>query len=97
MPLMSSRGAAPRLHLHLHLHIREAMVGHLRHVEESLAKRDAFGHLEAIGVDGGGQQLLKSANLPKEAGVIDIADAMAFIAAAKTRQWDREISVRTLA
>ena len=59
--------------------------------------RDAFGHLKAIGVDTGGQALLKMANVAKDAGVVDTNDRNAFIAAAKTRQWDREESVRTLA
>jgi len=59
--------------------------------------RDAFGHLKAIGVDKGGQALLKIANIAKDAGVVDTNDRSAFIAAAKTRQWDREKSVRTLA
>jgi len=31
-----------------------------------------------------------------DAGVIDAADGKRFIAAAKTRQWDREPKVRTL-
>jgi catalase len=59
--------------------------------------RDAFGHLKAIAVDKGGQMLLKAANVGQDAGVIDTTDRDAFIAAAKTRQWDREQSVRTLA
>ena len=59
--------------------------------------RDAFGHLKAIAVDKGGQALLKIANVGQDAGVVDINDKDAFIAAAKTRQWDREKSVRTLA
>jgi catalase len=59
--------------------------------------RDAFGHLKAIAVDKGGQALLKIANVGKDAGVVDANDKDAFIAAAKTRQWDRERSVRTLA
>lgn len=59
--------------------------------------RDAFGHLKAIAVDKGGQALLKSANLPRDRGVVDANDKNAFISAAKTRQWDREKSVRTLA
>ena len=33
----------------------------------------------------------------QDAGVVDADDEGAFIAAAKTRQWDREKSVRTLA
>jgi catalase len=59
--------------------------------------RDAFGHLKAIAVDQGGQALLRIANVGRDAGVVDTEDKDAFIAAAKTRQWDREKSVRTLA
>jgi catalase len=59
--------------------------------------RDAFGHLKAIAVDNGGRALLKTANVGQDAGVVDANDKDAFIAAAKTRQWDREKSVRTLA
>ncbi len=59
--------------------------------------RDAFGHLKAIAVDQGGQTLLKTANVGQDAGVVDADDKNAFITAAKTRQWDREKFVRTLA
>jgi catalase len=59
--------------------------------------RDAFGHLKAIAVDKGGRALLKMANVGQDAGVVDTRDKGAFIAAAKTRQWAREKSVRTLA
>jgi catalase len=59
--------------------------------------RDAFGHLKAIAVDKGGRALLDIANVGQDAGVVDTDDKDAFIAAAKTRQWDREKSVRTLA
>jgi hypothetical protein len=59
--------------------------------------RDAFGHLKAIGADQGGHVLLRSANVTRDAGVVDASDDDAFIAAAKTRQWDREKAVRTLA
>jgi len=59
--------------------------------------RDAFGHLKAIAVDKGGQALLRIANVGQDAGVVDANDKDAFIALAKTRQWDREKSVRTLA
>ena len=59
--------------------------------------RDAFGHLKAIAVDKGGRTLLRIANVGQDAGVVDTYDQDAFIAAAKTRQWDREKSVRTLA
>ena len=59
--------------------------------------RDAFGHLKAIAVDKGGRVLLKTANVGQDAGVVDANDKEAFITVAKTRQWDREKSVRTLA
>ncbi|MHB8743805.1 MAG: catalase [Sulfuricaulis sp.] len=59
--------------------------------------RDAFGHLKAIAVDQGGQALLKIANVGQDAGIVDANNKDAFMAAAKTRQWDREKSVRTLA
>ena len=59
--------------------------------------RDAFGHLKAIAIDQGGQTLLQTAGVTPDAGVVDANDARAFIAAAKTRQWSREASVRTLA
>jgi catalase len=59
--------------------------------------RDAFGHLKAIAVDKGGQSLLEMANIEQDAGIVDASDTRAFIAAAKTRQWSREISVRVLA
>lgn len=59
--------------------------------------RDAFGHLKAIAVDKGGRALLKTANVGQDAGVVDANDKDAFITVAKTRQWDREKSVRTLA
>ena len=59
--------------------------------------RDVFGHLKAIAIDRGGQVLLKVAGVVPDAGVIPATEPAAFIAAAKTRQWDREPSVRTLA
>ncbi|MHB8122152.1 MAG: catalase [Desulfuromonadaceae bacterium] len=59
--------------------------------------RDAFGHLKAIAVDSGGKSLLKTANVGQDAGVVDANDKDAFITMAKTRQWDREKSVRILA
>jgi len=59
--------------------------------------RDAFGHLKAIAVDQGGQTLLRIAHVGQDAGVVDTNDKEAFIAAAKTRLWAREKSVRTLA
>jgi catalase len=59
--------------------------------------RDAFGHLKAIAVDQGGQTLLKIARIPQDDGVIDANDKNAFLSAAKTRQWEREESIRMLA
>jgi catalase len=59
--------------------------------------RDAFGHLKAIAADKGGQALLKTANIRQDAGIVNANDKDAFIRAAKTRQWDREKLVRTLA
>ena len=59
--------------------------------------RDAFGHLKAIAVDKGAQAFLRSAAIGRDAGVISSDDVAGFIAAARTRQWDREKSVRTLA
>jgi catalase len=59
--------------------------------------RNAFGHLKAIAVDKGGRELLKLAGIEPDAGVVDAGDREAFIAAAKTRQWEREKSVRILA
>jgi catalase len=45
----------------------------------------------------GRQSLLKLANVGQDAGIVDANDTRAFIAAAKTRQWDREKAGRTLA
>jgi catalase len=59
--------------------------------------RDAFGHLKAIAVDQGGLAFVKIANVGQDPGVVNANDPEAFIAAAKTRQWAREKSVRTLA
>ncbi len=59
--------------------------------------RNAFGHLKAIAVDEGGKKLLKAANVDTDGGVMDAKDVKKFIHAAKTRQWEREKSVRTLA
>jgi catalase len=59
--------------------------------------RDAFAHLKAIAADKGAQALLDAARVAPDAGVVDAADTKAFVAAAMTRQWDREKTVRTLA
>jgi catalase len=59
--------------------------------------RDAYGHLKAIVADEGGREFLAQAQVPRAAGVFDVADKDAFLAAAKTRQWSRESSLRSLA
>ena len=59
--------------------------------------RDDFGQLKAIAADEGGQTLLQKANVGKDAGVLFFNGEDEFITAAKTRQWDREKFVRTLA
>jgi catalase len=56
---------------------------------------DAFGHLKGIGATAEAQPLLDKAGVVPDAGVTDLGDG--FIAAAKTRHWDREPKVRTLA
>ncbi|MES2580231.1 MAG: catalase [Pseudomonadota bacterium] len=59
--------------------------------------RDAFGHLKAIAVDNGGEVLVNKANITADKGVVNVSDIEAFISAAKTRQFDREKTIRTLA
>ncbi len=59
--------------------------------------RDAFCHLKAIAVDADGKKLLESASVPDDDGIVAASETKAFIARAKTRQWDREPGVRTLA
>jgi catalase len=58
---------------------------------------DAFAHLKAIAFDKVGQKLLLRANIKNDQGVVALSDMTGFISAAKTRQWDREASVRILA
>lgn len=58
--------------------------------------RDAFGHLKAIAADKGGDVLLKVANINYDAGVMDVLQIETFIAAGKTRLWDREKNIRAL-
>ncbi|ART52633.1 catalase HPII [Acidovorax carolinensis] len=59
--------------------------------------RDAFGHLKAIAACKGTQAILQAGGIEPDAGVVDPADVQGFIAAAQTRQWEREPRVRTLA
>jgi catalase len=57
----------------------------------------AYAHLKAIAADVGAQAVLKAGGVAKDAGVVSAADTKAFIKAARTRQWDREAKLRTLA
>ncbi|OGB46675.1 MAG: catalase HPII [Burkholderiales bacterium RIFCSPLOWO2_12_FULL_65_40] len=59
--------------------------------------RDAFGHLKAIAACKGTQAILQAGGIAPDAGVVDPADVQGFLAAAQTRQWEREPQVRTLA
>ncbi|HEX4339299.1 MAG TPA: catalase [Polyangiaceae bacterium] len=59
--------------------------------------RDAFGHLKAIAVDDGGRALLEAAGVEPDDMVVDAKNTKRFMGAAKTRAWDREAQVRTLA
>jgi catalase len=60
--------------------------------------KDAFGHLKAIGHTAEAQPLLDKAGVVPDDGVVAIAKtAKAFVAAAATRQWDREPKIRILA
>jgi len=58
--------------------------------------RDACGHLKTLAVDAGGQNLLQACGVRPCAGVVAVTAFAEFLAAAKTRQWDRERSVRSL-
>jgi catalase len=59
--------------------------------------RDAFGHLKAMAVDAGARTLLEAAGVTPDEAVLDARDVKGFMQAAKTRAWDREPTVRTLA
>jgi catalase len=65
-------------------------------MEEETLARDLLDKLKIAG-DKGGRALLRIANVGQDAGIVDTKDKEAFITAAKTRQWDREKSIRTLA
>lgn len=59
---------------------------------------DAFGHLKAIGFVPDAKPLLDKAGVVADPGVVDLArNATDFLTAARTRQWDREPAVRSLA
>jgi catalase len=59
--------------------------------------RDAYGHLKAICLDEGAMELLKTAGIKQDAGVIEFNALGDFVEAAKSRCWEREASIRTLA
>ncbi|MBW8809447.1 MAG: catalase [Lysobacter sp.] len=59
--------------------------------------RDAFGHLKAIALDDGARQVLAAAGIKPDDGVVAADKPAAFVKLAKTRQWDREPGLRTLA
>jgi catalase len=58
--------------------------------------RDAFGHLKAIAADAGARALLEAAGVREDPSVLDASDVKSFVAAAQTRFWPREASLRTL-
>ncbi|ATE74283.1 catalase [Lysobacter capsici] len=59
--------------------------------------RDAFGHLKAIALDDGARQLLAAAGIKPDDGVVAADKPATFVKLAKTRQWEREPTLRTLA
>ncbi|WP_046658474.1 catalase [Lysobacter capsici] len=59
--------------------------------------RDAFGHLKAIALDDGARQVLAAAGIKPDDGVVVADKPAAFVKLAKTRQWEREPRLRTLA
>jgi catalase len=59
---------------------------------------NAFVHLKAIGFTAQAQPLLDKAGVVADPGIVDLAQgAEAFLPPARTRQWDREPTVRMLA
>lgn len=59
---------------------------------------DAFGHLKAIGFSAEAKPLLDHAGVVVDAGTVKLVNNVAaFVAPARTRQWDREPKVRLLA
>lgn len=60
--------------------------------------KDAFGHLKAIGCSSQARPLLEKAGVFVDGGIVALSeDSAAFVEAARTRQWDREAQVRSLA
>ncbi|HEV7321789.1 MAG TPA: catalase [Ensifer sp.] len=59
---------------------------------------DAFGHLKAVGFSAEAEPLLKKAGVIADSGVVELTPKVDdFLKAARTRQWEREPKVRTLA
>jgi catalase len=59
---------------------------------------NAFVHLKAIGFTAEAQALLDKAGIVADAGIVDLGGGVVtFLPPARTRQWDREPSVRMLA
>ncbi|WP_312834182.1 catalase [Comamonas sp.] len=59
--------------------------------------RDAFGHLKAIAACKATHLILDAAGVKPDEGVFEPKDLAGFIEGAKTRFWDREPTLRTLA
>ncbi|MBN9439371.1 catalase [Bosea sp. (in: a-proteobacteria)] len=60
--------------------------------------KDAFGHLKAIGFSPQARPLLEKAGVFVDAGIVALSDdPTAVVEAARTRQWDREARIRSLA
>lgn len=59
--------------------------------------RDAFGHLKAIAACKGTHAILDAAGVKPDAGVVDPSDTKAFVKAAVSRFWERELALRSLA
>ena len=59
--------------------------------------RDAFGHLKAIAACKGTHMILKAAGIKPDRGVVLPEEIDAFLTLARTRQWAREKTIRTLA
>jgi len=59
--------------------------------------RDAFGHLKAIAACKATHLILDAAGVKPDEGVFEPKNVAGFIEGAKTRFWDREPTLRTLA
>ncbi len=57
---------------------------------------DAWNHLKAIAVNEEAKALLQACGVDPDEGVVEAADTKGFVAAAATRQWQREACVHAL-